>query len=116
MVNTRSISIFDEDENESSARAPRPDAAALRVLAESSGFPSRQPPPAPAVPTQAAKPGPWRYRTGRTAQFNVKASPATIARCEALARRLDGPKAVVLERALDALERELDAAERAGEA
>jgi hypothetical protein len=107
MMNTKPVSIFDDEP----APAPRPTADALRALAESSGFPSRQADPAPPPPAKSA---PWRYRTGRTEQFNVKASAATLARCEALARRINGPKAVVLELALDALERALDAAERAG--
>ena len=108
-MNTIPARIFDEEP----PRSARPDAAQLRALAEKASFPSREASPAPQATAKAA---PWRYRTGRTAQFNVKASQATIDLCEALARRLDRPKAEIIERALVALERELAAPVRAGEA
>ena len=107
-MNTIPARIFDEEP----PRAARPDPAQLRALAEKASFPSREASPAPQATANAA---PWRYRTGRTAQFNVKASQATINLCGALARRLDRPKAEIIERALAALERELDAPARAGE-
>jgi hypothetical protein len=59
-----------------SKSAPRADSAqAARAVqaAEASGFQSREPKPAAA----AAKP-PRRRRTGRNAQFNIKARPETI--------------------------------------
>ena len=108
-MNTRPARIFDEEP----PRSARTDAAQLRALAEKARFPSREASPAPQATAKAA---PWRYRTGRTSQFNVKASQATIDLCEALARRLDRPKAEIIERALVALERELAAPVRAGEA
>jgi hypothetical protein len=105
-MTTHRASIFTDEEPPA---APRPSAEQIRALAEGGGFTSREPrPPTP------QKAGPWRYRTGRTAQFNVKASQATIDRCEALARRLERPKAEIIERALAALERELAQPETAG--
>lgn len=51
--------------------APRADTA--RAAAEATGFQSREPKPAAAAPKQ-----PRRRRTGRNAQFNIKARPETI--------------------------------------
>lgn len=54
--------------------APKVDTA---KVAEAAGFQSREPRPAAAAPDAAAKP-PRRRRTGRNAQFNIKARPETI--------------------------------------
>ena len=68
-------------------RAPapaRPPAAASRQAADVSGFRSREPVQAAGVPTVAASASapaarpPRRRRTGRNAQFNIKARPDTI--------------------------------------
>ena len=59
--------------------APKADSAQAvhaAKAAEAAGFHSREPKPAPPAAT-AAKP-PRRRRTGRNAQFNIKARPDTI--------------------------------------
>lgn len=53
--------------------APKVDSSQTARAAEAAGFQSREPKPAAA----AAKP-PRRRRTGRNAQFNIKARPETI--------------------------------------
>jgi len=55
--------------------APPKDQAAS--LAEASGFRSREPKPAASAPNTASQ---RRRRTGRNAQFNIKADPAVIER------------------------------------
>lgn len=56
---------------------PRPDAGSARKAAEATGFHSRE--AVPAAPKPAAGQGaPRRRRTGRNAQFNLKARPDTI--------------------------------------
>lgn len=77
----------------------RPDQAETRKAAEAAGFRSREPktvaaPIAPAVPTPApltGRPGEGslqrRRRTGRNAQFNLKAKPETIEAFCAIADR-----------------------------
>ena len=64
-------------------RAPapaRPPASASRRAADASGFRSREPAAAAAAPAPSEPPKrqPRRRRTGRNAQFNIKARPDTI--------------------------------------
>jgi len=54
-----------------------PDGAGAAQAAEATGFRSREPKPAPPARPKPAKPV-RRRRTGRNAQFNLKAKPETI--------------------------------------
>jgi len=56
---------------------PAPPKEQAASLAEASGFRSREPKPASAAPKSAPQ---RRRRTGRNAQFNIKADPAVIER------------------------------------
>lgn len=78
--------VFDPAEWQIGAPArPRPDAEGARKAAEATGFQSRQAPPHPRQTSgqgagsavEEAKPV-RRRRTGRNAQFNLKARPDTI--------------------------------------
>lgn len=84
-------------------RAPAP-AETARSLAESVGFKSREsaPPaePASAPPARADR----RRRTGRNAQFNLKARPETIAAFCAVADRQGWGLGETLEKAVALLE------------
>ena len=87
---------------------PKPEEAAK--IAEVSGFKSREPkmvevPKNPAA-GQGAKPAPRRRRTGRNAQFNLKAKPETIDAYCALADRQGWGLGETLERAVELLQRE----------
>ena len=104
-------SIFADDEPVASSR---PSAEQVRALAETGGFTSREPRSPAAQPPRQPR-TPWRYRTGRDVQFNVKVSQATRDGFEVIAERLNRPKGEIVERALAALERELAAADRAGQ-
>lgn len=74
---------------------------AIREVSEANNFPSRAPeraPPTKAVIVQR------RRRTGRNVQFNIKATPETIARFTALADKHGLVFGELLERAIEALE------------
>jgi hypothetical protein len=71
---------------------PRPPVERVRAVTEAAGFKSREP---------------RRYRTGRTAQFNVRTTPATVEAFYDIADRQGWKVGETLERALAALQREL---------
>jgi hypothetical protein len=101
--------IFDEASEldvSSFGPKPAPDLAAppidqVRAVTAAANFQSREPAATP-TPRQAR-----RYRTGRTAQFNVRTTPATVDAFYAIADRKGWKVGETLERALAALEREL---------
>lgn len=97
-------SIFDNVDEDDTARVSRPDPDQVRALSEAASFRSREG-GAPPDPTPRRKP--WRYRTGRNVQFNARAKQSTVDDFHAIAERLDRPIGEVLERALAALKREL---------
>ena len=74
---------------------------AIRQVSEANNFPSRAPEAAKPVTASQQR----RRRTGRNVQFNIKATPETIARFTALADREGLVFGELLERALDAFER-----------
>ena len=100
-------------------RAPapaRPPAAASRQAADASGFRSREPAqtvgaPTAAAPAPAARP-PRRRRTGRNAQFNIKARPDTIDAFCAVADLNDWGLGETLEHAVALLQAHCGAAGR----
>lgn len=83
----------------------RPEQASAAQVAEATGFRSREagrvaaPPPAPAKPVR-------RRRTGRNAQFNLKARPDTIAHFCAVADAQGWGLGETLEYAVTLLQRE----------
>jgi hypothetical protein len=79
--------------------APKVDTA---KAAEAAGFRSREPKPAEAA---AAKP-PRRRRTGRNAQFNIKARPETIEAFYKVGDAIDWGLGETLEHAVALLEKE----------
>lgn len=83
----------------------RPEKAATSKAAAAAGFRSREPQP---VPESRAGEGaaPRRRRTGRNAQFNLKARPETIAAFCAVADRQGWGLGETLEKAVELLERE----------
>jgi hypothetical protein len=82
-------------------KRPHPQKEAIREVSEANNFPSRAPEPV----KSAAKPVlQRRRRTGRNAQFNIKATPETIARFTGLADKHGLVFGELLERALDAFE------------
>ena len=105
----------------------RPTKAATAKAAEAAGFKSREPKPEVSAPVEAARSAPEpvvagqgasnapapaetlqqrRRRTGRNAQFNLKARPETIEAYCALADRMGWGLGETLERAVDLLEKE----------
>ena len=70
----------------------RPPVERVRAVTEAAGFRSREP---------------RRYRTGRTAQFNVRTTPATVEAFYAIADRHGWKVGETLEKALEALQRDL---------
>ncbi len=74
----------------------------VRAVTAAANFRSREPAAATPTPRQAR-----RYRTGRTAQFNVRTTPATVDAFYAIADRKGWKVGETLEHALAALEREL---------
>lgn len=72
--------------------APRPPVEQVRAVTEAAGFRSREP---------------RRYRTGRTAQFNVRTTPATVEAFYDIADRQGWKVGETLEKALEALQRDL---------
>ncbi len=83
--------------------AERPAPAVVAEVAAAAGFPSREPKPALAE-GQGGK-ALRRRRTGRSAQFNLKASPATVAAYCALADRMGWGLGETLEHAVALLEK-----------
>ena len=86
----------------------RPTPSVFAEVAAAAGFPSREPRPA-APEGQGEAPPPHRRtgrRTGRSAQFNLKARPATVAAYCALADRMGWGWGETLEHAVTLLERE----------
>ncbi|MRX52060.1 stability/partitioning determinant [Paracoccus sp. S-4012] len=82
----------------------KPEQAASRMIAEASGFRSRE----ARVPERAGEGGsaPRRRRTGRNTQFNLKARPETIAAFCAVADGQGWGLGETLEHAVALLERE----------
>jgi hypothetical protein len=103
-------SIFDADEPlDVSGFAPKTDyeltdvsAELVRVVAEASRFPSRE-----ARASPPARRPPRIHRTGRTMQFNARATPQTVEALYAIADRQGWLVGETLEHALAALQREL---------
>jgi len=97
----------------------RPDSSIARQAAEATGFRSREAkpaasapaatPPAPAAQGRAAATPPRRRRTGRNAQFNLKARPETIQSFCAVADANGWGLGETLEHAVVLLEREYGA-------
>jgi len=93
---------------------PKPPQDHTRAIAEATGFRSREDRIAPETPTLApagqggpsapAAPKPRRRRTGRNAQFNLKARPDTIDRFCAVADGQDWGLGETLEYAVALLE------------
>jgi hypothetical protein len=84
------------------AAKPKIEKAAARQASEANNFSSRAAtakPPTPATDRQQR-----RRRTGRNVQFNIKATPETIARFAAVADKNGWVFGETLDRALDALE------------
>lgn len=85
--------------------APKKPAAApevIRKVSEEQNFPSRAPVKKPVRQQR-------RHRTGRNVQLNIKATPETIERFQAIADRQKWVLGEALEHALDALEARLAA-------
>ena len=87
----------------------RPAPAVVAEMAAAAGFPSRAPKPAVTPEGQGDTEPPRRRRTGRTAQFNLKARPETVAAFCALADRMGWGLGETLEHAVTLLEREYGA-------
>ncbi|WP_226783254.1 hypothetical protein [Oceaniglobus trochenteri] len=87
------------------APVPRPPSGEISLAAEVSGFRSREPKAVegPVEGSGAAVPQ-RRRRTGRNAQFNLKARPETIAAYCALADRMGWGLGETLEKAVEILE------------
>lgn len=81
------------------AKRPKVEASIIREVSEANNFPSRAAVKLQPAPTQR------RRRTGRNVQFNIKATPETIARFTAIADKNGWVFGEALEHALDALER-----------
>lgn len=87
----------------------RPDSALARQSAEATGFRSREAKPAveaAPAPTTSRAGAPRRRRTGRNAQFNLKARPDTIQSFCAVADAKGWGLGETLEHAVALLERE----------
>jgi hypothetical protein len=90
----------------SNADAKAPSAEAVKVVAESANFHSREGKSAP-VTTSAPKRLARRYRTGRNVQFTAKALQETIDAIYAVSDAQGWVLGYTLERAVAALQREL---------
>ena len=100
------VSAFAPKQSKSKTETP---AEAVRAVAESSDFRSREPAPKQQKKTSAERER-RRYTTGRNVQLNIKARSETL---DTFYRIADAQKWVLgetLERALAALERELGVA------
>lgn len=87
------------------APAPRPPSGETSQAAEAAGFRSREPKTPENVISGAGGVAPQRRRrTGRNAQFNLKARPETIAAYCALADRMDWGLGETLEKAVELLQ------------
>jgi hypothetical protein len=84
------------------AKKPSVRKDAIREVSEANNFPSRA--PERPKPAKAAVVVQRRRRTGRNMQFNIKATPETIARFTALADKHGLVFGELLERALEAFE------------
>lgn len=84
----------------------KPERTASRMIAEASGFKSREAP----KPERAGEGSalPRRRRTGRNVQFNLKARPETIAAFCKIADQQGWGLGETLEKAVELLEREYD--------
>lgn len=82
----------------------RPAPAVVAKAAAAAGFTSRE--PKPVVVEARGDEAPRRRRTGRSAQFNLKARPETVAAYCALADRMGWGLGETLEQAVRLLERE----------
>jgi hypothetical protein len=102
-MNTVPVDIFAE-EAPASRPVHRPAPEQVRVLAEEAEFHSRQP-VIPAATPPAARRG--RPRTGRTAQFACRITPAAAERFYQIAQERDWSIGATVERALAALEEKL---------
>ena len=106
------VDAFDPSEWAVGSPAPsRPKNDAARKAAEATGFRSREAQTVPDTPTQAPASGaggakPRRRRTGRNAQFNLKARPETIAHFCEVADAQGWGLGETLEHAVVLLERE----------
>ncbi len=131
MANTRA-SVFDESPDlDLSAFAPKtktdtkaPSAAAIKAVAETANFRSRDARAVPVAPAAKATPAavvtapastspkrePRRYRTGRNVQFNVKVLQETVDAIYDISEAQDWVLGYTLERAVAALKRELESA------
>ena len=87
----------------------RQSADVTKRSAEKSGFVSREPKTAPPA---AVKPQQRRHRTGRNAQFNVKAKPETIADFCAVADAQGWVLGEALEKAVELLKKQYGAKPR----
>jgi hypothetical protein len=84
-------------------KKPKVEAAIIREVSEANNFPSRA--AAKPAPVHEPVPAQRRRRTGRNVQFNIKATPETIARFTSIADKNGWVFGEALEHALDALER-----------
>jgi hypothetical protein len=82
-------------------KKPKIEPAMVREVSEANNFPSR----AASKPAKIKAVVQRRRRTGRNVQFNIKATPETIARFTAIADRHGWVFGEALDRALDALEK-----------
>ena len=86
-------------------KKPKIEAAIIREVSEANNFPSRAASKPPKITPTVQR----RRRTGRNVQFNIKATPETIARFTALADQNGWVFGEALDRAIDALEKSLPA-------
>jgi hypothetical protein len=84
---------------------PRPDAEAVRAIAEANGFPDRS------ARTPSPKREQRRYRTGRNAQLNIRVSPEAVDRFVAISDR----HGWIFSQALDAMMDAFEVAERSSQ-
>jgi hypothetical protein len=89
-------------------KKPKVEPEMIREVSEANNFPSRAASKTPKTKAAAVQ---RRRRTGRNVQFNIKATPATIARFTALADQNGWVFGEALDRALDALEKSLSKSE-----
>ena len=82
-------------------KKPKIEPAMVREVSEANNFPSRAAAKPPKIKAAVQR----RRRTGRNVQFNIKATPETIARFTAIADQRGWVFGEALDRALDALER-----------